>query len=114
MENMKSILSFQNIYDLDSAPNVLIYKDNKIPCICKTEADYVVIDCECLFTIELQDLIKNNTYIKINNVVFYVKNGFSIKETKVGKPVILKFGLVSKEPLQIHIISAHDVLSAIY
>ena len=105
---LESVLTFQNMYDLGKTENVLLYGDYKIPCTCKFTKNYLEIDCTAFVTEELVKDIVDTQVFKIDGVKFYRKDDLSIKNTKVGKPVICEFSLINVHPFVVENINLRD------
>ena len=104
----KSVLTLQEIFNLKPTPNVLTYKDYKIPCICKFLGEILVIECVMgLYPPFLKELEKQKD-IEIENLKFYVSEYEC--DSQVGEVVKLKFNLISKEPIKISYINLQDMI----
>lgn len=101
---LKSILSFQEIYDLSPVYNVLIYKDYKIPCMCEFYDKNLLINCKAYLRKDMLEKLTKKIYI--NDIEFYIADRISTF-SEIGKVVYVEFTLISKEPFNIETITPH-------
>lgn len=102
---MKSMLSFQDMYNLSPCQNILTYKRYKIGCQCYFNHKYLHIKCRTYLTEELYELL--NKHIEIDSIVFYVCD-YSIDCDKTI--CTFEFDLLSLEPFEIDEVDVFDFI----
>lgn len=101
---LNSILSFQEIYDLSPIYNVLIYKDYKIPCICRFYDKNLLINCKAYLKEDMLEKLTKKIYI--NDIEFYIADRITTF-AEVGKAVYVEFTLINKKSFEIETIMPH-------
>lgn len=107
MIKLKSMLSYQEIFDYKETPNILIYENLKIPCISyfdriSDDKGYIRISVDKVYLTLgfFEKLYNNKKNIMIDNNKFYLSN-HKFNDVKSSEKVTFGFELVKKESIEI-------------